>query len=80
MSEGSFCRYSSGHGSNISNHYYFDMMLAKNTSHSSVFYINAETFDYRLRTTRKILLSQLVRNQSDGSLYQSGVSVCVVQC
>ena len=36
MSEGSSCRNSSGCRSNISNHYYFDMVLAKDPLHSSV--------------------------------------------
>jgi len=80
MSEGSSWQNSSGHRSNISDHYYFDMMLAKDPSHSFVFHIDAETFDCRLRATRKILLFQLLCNESGSSLYQSGVSVCAVQC
>jgi hypothetical protein len=56
------------------------MVLAKDSSHSSVSYIDAETYDYRLRATRKILLSQLLRMKYDVSVYQSGVSVSAVQC
>ena len=56
------------------------MVLAKDSSHSTVFYIDAETFDYRLTATRKILLSQLLHMKYDVSVYQSGVSVCAVQC
>jgi hypothetical protein len=77
MSEGSSYQNSSGCRSNISNHYYFDMVLAKDPSQSSVFYIDAETFDYRLRAARKILLSHLLHNESDVSVFQSRVSVCV---
>jgi len=56
------------------------MVLAKDSSHSIVFYIDAETFDYRLMANRKILLSQLLHLKYDVSVYQSGVSVCAVQC
>jgi hypothetical protein len=56
------------------------MVLAKDSSHSTVFYIDAETFDYRLRVTRRMLLSQLLHMKYDVSVYQSGVSVCAVQC
>jgi hypothetical protein len=47
------------------------MVLDKDPWHSSVFYVEAETFDYRLRATREILLSQLLRSESDVSVYQS---------
>jgi len=47
------------------------MVLAKDAWHFSVFYIDAESFDCRLRVTRKFLLSQLLYTKYDMSLYQS---------
>jgi hypothetical protein len=36
------------------------MVLAKNLWHSSVVYVDVETFDIRLRVTSKFLLFQLL--------------------
>jgi hypothetical protein len=69
------CQNFSGGRCNISNHYNFDMVLAKDPRHSSGFYFDAEAFDNRLRATRKFLLYHLLRMKSDMSLYQSQVTV-----
>jgi hypothetical protein len=73
MSEGSSCQ--NFFGGN--NHYYFDMVLSKDPRLSSVFYIDAETLDCRLRGTSKSSLSQLLHMESGVFVYQSRVSVCV---
>jgi len=50
----------SGHKQNISNKYCFGMVLARDPLHSSVVYVDAETFTIRLRATSKFLLFQLL--------------------
>ena len=47
------------------------MALAKDPWHSSVLYIDAETFDIRMRVTSKFLLSELLHVNYDVLLYQS---------
>jgi len=71
MFEGSSCKNFSCHGWNFSNHYYFDMVLTKDPWHSSVLYIDAGTFDIRMRVASKFLLSEFLHVNYDVSVYHS---------
>ena len=74
MSEWSCFQMFSGHKQNISNHYCFGMVLAKDPWHSSVMYDDAEASSIRLRAISYCTWPEtcLHRNRQ--------VSVCIFQC
>jgi len=70
MFEGSSCQFFSGLRSNVSNHYYCDLVLAKDSWPFSVLCFDAETFDFKLRVPSKFLLVQLLHMKCDVSVCQ----------